>query len=204
MGVYSFLSRVASALKSTSRTDSLGETVIVFAVASSTGAIIALAAKGIADVGDLLGFLGAAVGAFLAVGGAVWIEHWKRRTAYKHKYDGLRKVVAQFKSRYERDLKLEFRDQFKAAAAVDLIVDYSIALHDYVQRSCNDAEDINVIRISYWLRNDLNTLSSRLKEVHSNLQESGDSRYFEEFKSQYDLVVPALRSMIRTIDEVGD
>lgn len=53
--------------------------VIGLVAAGATGAVIVLAARGMADVGDLLGFVGAAVGAILTVGGALWVE--RRRQA---------------------------------------------------------------------------------------------------------------------------
>lgn len=52
----------------------LVEVSFVSCASAATGASIALAAAHIADVGDLLGFVGAFVGAVLTVGGAIYIS----------------------------------------------------------------------------------------------------------------------------------
>jgi len=49
------------------------EIAFVASAAAATGAAIALGANGVADVGDMLGFIGAFVGAVLTVGGAIYI-----------------------------------------------------------------------------------------------------------------------------------
>lgn len=54
------------------------ELAVIGLTAGATGAVVIAGLQGIADAGDLLGFVGAAVGAFLTIGGALWIEARKR------------------------------------------------------------------------------------------------------------------------------
>ncbi|TCP95649.1 hypothetical protein C8J46_11221 [Sphingomonas sp. PP-F2F-A104-K0414] len=54
------------------------ELAVIGVSSGATGAVVVAGLQGIADPGDLLGFLGAAVGAFLTIGGALWVEARKR------------------------------------------------------------------------------------------------------------------------------
>lgn len=75
------------------------EIVGVGTIGGATASVITLAATKIADVGDLLGFVGAAVGAGLAVIGAIHVEDRKRiRDAVEYRTAVVRIIVSYIES----------------------------------------------------------------------------------------------------------
>ncbi|WP_454886137.1 hypothetical protein [Sphingomonas oryzagri] len=69
------------------------ERLALLLASAITGAVIVLAAAQMADVGDLLGFLGGGVGAFLAVAGAVYVEDRRRSAERKERLAFIREAV---------------------------------------------------------------------------------------------------------------
>jgi len=67
------------------------------ACSAAIGVVIALWAKSIADVGDLLGFVGAAVGAGLTIFGAIWVERRKVVAVDRRRADVLRQSLKEFR-----------------------------------------------------------------------------------------------------------
>jgi hypothetical protein len=63
----------------TARRDQLIELAIISASASAAAACVVVAARVATDPGDVLGFFGGAIGAGLAVAGALWVERHKER-----------------------------------------------------------------------------------------------------------------------------
>lgn len=72
------------------------EAIAIGIIGGATASVIALASKKIADVGDLLGFVGAAVGAGLAVIGAIYVDDRRRRNESTEGAASLREVIKGF------------------------------------------------------------------------------------------------------------
>ena len=90
----------------------IAELIVAFGSAGACGAVVAMAAFGLADVGDLLGFVGALVGAFIAVGGAIYVEQ-RRQTSIElrnaerlaHALQNVRQLLIGVKSYGEVELE---------------------------------------------------------------------------------------------------
>lgn len=157
---------------------------LLFASAASglTAATFVLAAKGIADLGDLLGFAGAFVGAVMTIGGIIWVE--RRRSGEIESRDRLHLVncvrrietLASLTTSWLREFETEPLTR-KSVTALSLIIQIQSAFSEsYV--ILNSLQQATFIRAKWSARVIVNLewLKNRIEEGLKIVQ---DSRFTE-------------------------
>lgn len=185
---------------SPSAKQALLEYVGIGTIAGATAATVNLGVRGVADVGDLLGFVGAAVGAGLAVIGAIYVESRKRSNEAETARAGIDRMLDNYigfvTARTEDAIAAP--DLHTAQLVAEISADRLASVIRYCCPRMAAMSDPDAVHCGFWLETDGAESIAKLRKGRNELESLKDLKlyilaFYEATRAQMGTVLEAVR-----------